>query len=207
LSALLSKRALTEGLLDAIERDLVALAELDATDRDALRLTADPALRARAEQLLGKSKTPDRSAVVRSFEPSLALTGDPRRGADLFQKNCQTCHMRQGKGNRVGPDLSGVGGRPSSALLNDILDPTREVAPDFVSFLLVTRQGQVVSGILAEETGTSLKLRGAEGAEQTVLRSEVDVFRPSGRSLMPEGLEQTFGAQGLADLIAFLRQP
>ena len=71
----------------------------------------------------------------------------------------------------------------------------------------MTKRGQVLSGLLAEETGASLKLRRAEGVEETVLRSEVEVFRSSGRSLMPEGLEQALGAQGLADVIAFLRQP
>ena len=71
----------------------------------------------------------------------------------------------------------------------------------------MTKRGQTLSGLLAEETASSLKLRGAEGVEESVLRSEIEVFRSSGRTLMPEGLEEALGAQGLADLIAFLKQP
>ncbi len=207
LAAMLSSTPLISELIDAIEDDTIALTELDPSDRDALRLTPDPALRKRIEPLLAKSAPPDRGDVLRQFQSALTLPPDPRRGAELFARNCQTCHQRQGKGLRVGPDLSGVAGRPPSSLFKDILDPNGDVSPDYINFLVVTKRGQVLSGLLVEETGTSLKLRRAEGAEETVLRSEIEVFRSSGRSLMPEGLEQTLGAQGLADVIAFLRQP
>ncbi len=144
--------------------------------------------------------------MVKKFQPVLELTGDAGRGGELFAKNCQTCHQRQGRGFRVGPDLSGVAGRPPSALLKDILDPNADVSPDFATYLVITKRGQTLSGLLAEETASSLKLRGAEGIEQSVLRSEIEALRPSGRTLMPEGLEEALGMQGLADLIAFLKQ-
>ena len=107
----------------------------------------------------------------------------------------------------MGPDLSGVASRPAAALLNDILDPNRDIAPDFVSYLLATNGGRTMSGLLVEETPTSLKLRRAGGEEESVLRSEVEDFRSSGRSLMPEGFEQSIGVREMADLIAFLRTP
>ena len=96
--------------------------------------------------------------------------------------------------------------RAPEALLTDILDPNREVAPDYVALTVATRQGIVVSGLLADETSTTLKLRRAEGIEETILRAEIDELRSTGRSLMPEGLEQTINPQEMADLIAFLRQ-
>jgi putative heme-binding domain-containing protein len=138
---------------------------------------------------------------------SLTTRGDERRGAEVFAKTCQTCHQRQRQGNRVGPDLSGIGSRPPEALLNDVLDPSREVAPDYLNWLLVTKRGQVLSGLIAEETATSIRLRRAEGSEDTVLRSEIEELRASGQSLMPEGLEHTLSVQDVADLLAFLRQP
>ncbi|APW59276.1 putative beta-propeller-type glycoside hydrolase of unknown function [Paludisphaera borealis] len=207
LSALTTSAPLADRLVTAIEDEEVAMTELAPADRDALRLTPDAALRARIEKLLAKSAPADRGAVVLKFQPSLELKGDAQRGGELFAKNCQTCHQRQGKGNRVGPDLSGVAGRPPAALLKDILDPNADVSPDFSTFLVVTKRGQTFSGLLAEETASSLKLRAAEGIEQSVLRSEIEALRPSGRTLMPEGLEETLGPQGLADLIAFLKQP
>ncbi|AGA27501.1 putative membrane-bound dehydrogenase [Singulisphaera acidiphila DSM 18658] len=206
LTALTSSVRLADRLVGAIEDDVVSLTELAPADRDALRLTPDAALRSRVEKLLAASAPQDRTAVVKKFQPVLELTGDAGRGGELFAKNCQTCHQRQGRGFRVGPDLSGVAGRPPSALLKDILDPNADVSPDFATYLVITKRGQTLSGLLAEETASSLKLRGAEGIEQSVLRSEIEALRPSGRTLMPEGLEEALGMQGLADLIAFLKQ-
>jgi putative membrane-bound dehydrogenase-like protein len=207
LAAMLSSTALTSQFVDALEDDTIAATELEPAVRDALRVTPDKALRERAAVILARSAAPDRRDVVRSFQPALSLPADARRGAELFAKHCQTCHQRHGQGRPVGPDLSGVAGRPPATLLKDILDPNGDVSPDFVNFLVVTRRGQVLSGLLVEETGASLKLRRAEGAEETVLRSEVEVLRSSSRSLMPEGLEQALGVQGVADVIAFLKQP
>ena len=140
------------------------------------------------------------------YQSALKLETDESRGAAVFVRNCQTCHQRQGQGHRVGPDLSGIAGRAAEALLTDVLDPNREVAPDYMTLTIATRRGQVVSGLLVEETATTLKLRRAEGIEETILRSEIDELRSTGRSLMPEGLEQTISLQEMADLIAFLRQ-
>ncbi|WZO98642.1 c-type cytochrome [Isosphaeraceae bacterium EP7] len=207
LASLTRSVPLASVLVDAIEADTIALTELSPADRDALRLTPDTKLRGRVEALLAGSTPPDRAAVVRAFQPTLNLGGDARRGGELFAKNCLTCHQRQGRGARVGPDLSGVAGRPAPALLKDILDPNADVSAEFVAFLVVTKRGQTLSGLLVEETGSSLKLRAAEGVEQSVLRSEVEAMRPSGRTLMPEGLEEALGAQGLADVIAYLKSP
>ena len=134
----------------------------------------------------------------------MKLAGDPAHGTALFAKNCQTCHQYRGLGHRVGPDLSGIAGRLPGVLLNDILDPNHDVAPDFVALTVATERGQVFSGLLVEETGTSLKLRKADAIEETVLRSETAEIRSSGRSLMPEGLEQSLNFQEMADVLAFL---
>ena len=144
--------------------------------------------------------------MLARYQAALQARADDRRGAAVFAKNCQTCHQHQGQGHRVGPDLSGIAGRAPDALLSDILDPNRDVAPDYVDALARHPRGQVVSGLLAEETATTLKLRRAEGVEETLLRSEIDELRSTGQSLMPEGLEQTISLQEMADLIAFLRQ-
>ena len=208
LAAVLSSSAvLAPTLLDALESGAVAPSELDAASRGALARLAEPAMQRRAAAILAKSVPPPRSEVLGKYKAALSLPGDARRGAELFAKNCQTCHMHQNRGHRVGPDLSGIASRPPSALLNDILDPNRDLSPDYVNFLLATKSGQVSSGLLVEETSASLKLRRAEGTEETVLRSEVDELRSSGLSLMPEGLERTLGIQDMADLLAFLRQP
>jgi putative heme-binding domain-containing protein len=206
LSAVAGSPALAEPLIRAMERQVIAPHELDATTREGLRRLPDATLRNRAVAVLAKFAPPERSSVIGRYQPALQLTGDVDRGRSVFAKNCQTCHQHQGQGKRVGPDLSGVLGRAPDQLLSDILDPNKNVEPDFIVLAAATRRGQVYSGLLAEESATTVKLRRAEGVEDTLLRSEIDELRSTGQSLMPEGLEQSINAQEMADLIAFLRR-
>jgi putative heme-binding domain-containing protein len=206
LTALASSPPLAEPLIQALERNTIAPSELDTLSRETLMRLPDAALKRRASAVLARFAPPDRSAALLRYRPALALAGDWRRGAAVFARNCQTCHQHQGQGHRVGPDLSGIAGRAPDALLTDILDPNREVAPDFATLAVANRSGQVFSGLLAEETATSMKLRRGEGVEDTLLRSEIEEIRSTGQSLMPDGLEQSINLQEMADLIAYLRQ-
>jgi putative membrane-bound dehydrogenase-like protein len=206
LAALAGSPLLAESVLQALERQTIAPTELDAATREALNRLSNPTLRSRASAILARFAPPQRSAALARYQDTLKLGGDGRRGAALFDKHCQTCHQHQGRGHKVGPDLSGIAGRAPEALLVDILDPNREVAPDYVTLTVATRRGQLVSGLLAEESATTLKLRRADAIEETLLRSEIDEVRSSALSLMPEGLEQYLNLQDMADLIAFLRQ-
>jgi putative heme-binding domain-containing protein len=81
------------------------------------------------------------------------------------------------------------------------------VAPDFLNYILVTARGELLAGLLTAETATAAKLRRAEGAEDVVLRSEIQELRSTGKSLMPEGLEQVLNLQDIADLIEILQKP
>ena len=207
LSALAGSPALAEPLIQALERQVIAPGELDAATREGLQHLAD---RRAAGSRHGRAREVRAAAALGRARPLSGLRSSspatPDRGEAVFAKNCQTCHQHQGQGHRVGPDLSGIAGRGPDALLSDILDPNRNVEPDYVVLTAATRRGQVLSGLLAEETATTVKLRRAEGVEETLLRSEIDELRSTGQSLMPEGLEQTISPQDMADLIAFLRR-
>jgi putative heme-binding domain-containing protein len=206
LTALVGSALLAKELVAALEGQEIVPAELDAATREALLHLTDPGLRARAAAVLARFAPPERSRVVAKYRGALDMQGDLTRGEALFSRTCQSCHQHQGRGYRAGPDLSGVAGRAPEALLSDILDPNREVAPDYTTLAVATRSGQVVTGLLVEETATTLKLRRSLGVEETVLRSEIDQVRSTGQSLMPEGLEHGLSLHDMADLIAFLRQ-
>jgi putative heme-binding domain-containing protein len=206
LAALAGSPALAETVVAALERQVIGPGELDAAMREGLKHQGNAAQRRWASEVLAKFASQERSAVLARYHAALELPGEARRGEAVFARNCQGCHQHRGQGHRVGPDLSGIAGRAPEALLSDILDPNREVAPDYVVLAAVTRRGQIYAGLLAEETATTVKLRRAEGIEETLLRSEIDQLRVTGGSLMPEGLEQTLGFQDVADLIAFLRR-
>jgi len=207
IASLLRSPSLTALLLEAIEKEQLAAADLDPTARALLDRIPDANLQRRARKILQKYQTADRREVVKKYQEALQLEGDARRGAGVFAKHCLACHQMQGQRYRVGPDLSGISSRPSAALLEDILDPSKEVSPDFINYTLTTKGGQILSGLVISETATSVRLRRNEGVEDTVLRREIDELRASGKSLMPEGLEQVLTLRDMADLLSFLRRP
>jgi len=101
----------------------------------------------------------------------------------------------------VGPDLSGVGTHPKETLLVDILDPSRQVSSDYVSYTVATTSGETVSGFITTEASNRVTLRTAGGTDETFVRSQIKEMGPDSKSLMPDGLEQGLTHQALADLL------
>ena len=87
----------------------------------------------------------------------------------------------------------------------DILDPNRAMEPNYASYLIATKDGRVLSGIIAAETANSITLHRAEGAEDTLLRIDIESIRATGQSLMPEGLERSISQADMADLVEYLK--
>jgi putative membrane-bound dehydrogenase-like protein len=138
------------------------------------------------------------------YQTALGLAADRGRGEAVFERECMGCHRLGERGHAVGPNLASVQRRTPEEILVHILDPNREVAPEFLEYTVALKDGRVLSGVIAAETATSVTLKRAQEAEDTVLRQEIDEISSTGRSLMPEGLESQIGPQEMADLLAFL---
>jgi putative heme-binding domain-containing protein len=206
LDALLRRPDRWASLLNAIESETIAPGELNQSRRQALLLSKDPSIRERAARLLGGVPNPDRQQVLQRYRAGVAkLTGDSARGALVFEQTCAVCHKHAPREN-VGPRLGGLTDRSPDALLTNILDPNREVKATYVGFTLVTTDDQELTGIIANETATSVTIRRPGGAEDTVLRKNIQSLTSSKLSLMPEGLEAGLTEQQMADLITFLQK-
>jgi len=88
--------------------------------------------------------------------------------------------------------------------LTHILDPNREVSPNYVEYVVELDDGRTVTGLVSDDTATGLTLRKAENVRETVLRRNIEAMYATGKSLMPEGMEQKLTPQEAADLVAFL---
>lgn len=207
LNGALRSGPLTARLLEALEAGQIELVEIATEVRPLLERLADEDLRRRAAELLAQLPVVDRSAVIESRREALSHAGDRQRGGAIFAAHCATCHLVEGVGARVGPDLSGIAARPPKALLVDILDPSRDVPPDYMNYVVATTDGRVLSGLLAGETATTIALRLPDGVAQSVAREDVERLQATGKSLMPEGFEARLDSRQLADLLAFLAQP
>ncbi len=139
----------------------------------------------------------------------LALQGDPARGKQVFLRSdtaCATCHRLEGQGREFGPDLGAIGARYSAAqIVEQILEPSKSIHPDFLTYRVETRDGNVRTGFVAEKTATEVVLR--EAADKTTRLRADDVARlaPASLSAMPERLLSGLTAQEAADLVAYLR--
>ncbi|HEV3025905.1 MAG TPA: c-type cytochrome, partial [Pirellulales bacterium] len=202
--ALFARAERTVALLDAIEAGRVHLVDLDAARLKQLAVGGDAAVRKRAAKLLASLKLGLRQDVVDAYRDVLDLAGDPQRGKLAFKKVCAACHKVEGLGHEIGPNLATIKNRGAESLLVNMLDPSREVNPQFVNYVLVTDEGRMMTGLVASETATSVTLKRGEDAGDTVLRINIDELRSTGLSLMPDGVEKQLTREEMADLIAYL---
>ena len=201
--ALFSRPAWVNAFLDAVEKGTIARADLDPARLDLLKSYPDAAVKARAGRLFAAPQA-RRQDVVAAYQQALRLKGDPRRGKEVFKANCSTCHRLEGLGQQVGADLAAIRDRGLETVLLNILDPNREVMPQFLSYVLVTTSGRVLTGIITAETANSLTIRQPDGRDETVLRIHIDELRGTGLSYMPEGLEKQIDVPAMADLLSYL---
>jgi putative heme-binding domain-containing protein len=129
---------------------------------------------------------------------------DLARGASAFEKSCAACHQLGGKGARIGPQLDGVGVRGPDRLLEDVLDPNRNVDQAFRVTSLNLKDGRVVSGLLLREEGETLVLADAQGKEVRVARGDVEDRAVSQLSPMPANWADQIPESEFADLLAYL---
>jgi putative heme-binding domain-containing protein len=204
---LFGRRQRIESLLQALEARRLTSGEIDPDRIKQLRGHRDPELKGRAVKILGtEAETArERQATIEVLRRALTLDGQTEHGRAIFIKSCATCHRAAGQGVDVGPDLATVTGRSPEDLLVHILDPNREVAPNFVNYSVATVEGRIITGIIASETATALTLKRAEAASDVIPRSQIEEVASTGMSLMPEGLEKGLTAQDFADLIAFVK--
>jgi putative heme-binding domain-containing protein len=145
-----------------------------------------------------------RQQVIDSFNSGLSLKGDSAHGHKIYQERCISCHRLGGEGYALGPDLVTVKNMGKEKLLVNILDPNREVRPEFVSYVVETKDADSLIGVVVTETATGVTLRQAYGKEDVIPRTNIRRMQSQGQSLMPEGLEAGLTPQDLADLIDYV---
>ena len=123
----------------------------------------------------------------------------------MFGKKCTTCHKQGEVGHEVGLNLVALTSRTPDSFFTAILDPSVAVEAKYLNFVFATTSGHSVIGMLSNETGSSIMLLAAEGKSESVLRTDIEERRSTGKSLMPDGVGKDLTAQNLADVIEYLR--
>ncbi len=208
-TVLIRRPARCASLLDAIERQDVSLGQVDPATVAFLRDHPDAATAARAQHVFRDRHKRARDVVVQEYRTALDRPGDPQRGQKQFQRVCAVCHQAGSTpdamaATSIAPNLAAVAGRGAEAILMAILDPNREVNPQYEAYIVMTRDGRTTSGLIAAESPTGIRLQRADGQTELILRSDTEEIRSTGQSLMPEGFESELNPTDMADLLAYI---
>ena len=192
-------------LVAALESGDVPAGALNTNQREQLKKTKDPALRARAEKLFASAIGTDRKKAYEDARDALALKPAPENGHAVFTRLCAGCHRLNREGVAVGPDLFDIRNQPKETILLHLVLPEQEIAPNFTYYECLTKDDRSISGLLADDGATSITLRQAQGVEEIVPRAQITRLTASSLSLMPADLEKGMTPQELADLLGYLR--
>ena len=202
---LLARKIFLKALLDGIDDETVPVWTVSRPRVNQLLQSPDDKIRRRAE-ILFHDLPDERGHLIEQYQSSLSVKGSIPSGKEVFRENCSRCHRLDGMGSEVGPDLMDiVGRRPKTFLLAKILDPNLNISPGYETYVIETENGATVTGIIAQDSPTSLMLRREEGEEETVLRRNIVTLRVSNVSTMPEGLEESINLSEMTDLLEYLQ--
>jgi len=176
---------------------------------DRLKGTGLPELDARLSDLTKDLPAPDerlKQQIAKFSASQSTTTTSPETGAAMFKKVCANCHRLGNDGAKFGPQLDGIGQRGLERLLEDILDPNRNIDAAFRATTISTNQGQVITGLKLREEGAAVILADAQGKEIRIANADIDESRVTALSPMPSNVVEQIGEQNLPHLIAFLLQ-
>ena len=139
---------------------------------------------------------------------AVEIPADTENGRRIFHHarlaQCSNCHRHNGRGNVVGPDLSGVSHRKDRMwLLQSILEPGRQMAPEYLPRTIVLNDGRTFTGIRLRSY-THETIRDTNGQNRTFDRNDIESMVESAVSFMPAGLVNSLTIRELRDLVAFL---
>ncbi len=148
-----------------------------------------------------------RQVIVRVAADHAKATSSIDAGRAIFATACAGCHRIADVGGKVGPQLDGVGQRGAERLLEDILDPNRNVDEAFRTTMVTTNDGRVISGLKLREDGGDLILADTTGKELRIAAADIDEVAVSHLSPMASNMLDQIGEKNLPDLLAYLMQP
>ena len=196
-------------LISALEES----AGLQGLRGDALKpiLAKYPAsVQKKGEELLALVNVDAEKQKARLDELTVKLKGgDVRRGQVIFNNPkaaCASCHAIGYLGGKVGPDLTTIGQiRTERDLLESIVYPSSSFVRSYEPLVVLTRRGQVLSGVLRKDSSDEMVLATDATTEARIQRADIADVQPGTVSVMPQGLDQQLTAEELADLVAFLK--
>lgn len=169
----------------------------------------DANIRVLYERFVPEADRPQRLGAAMKAADILKLNGDPVRGERVYNLSsaaqCNKCHQIKGVGKNLGPNLTQIGKKyEKAALLETIMDPSKAISHEYVTYVVETTDGQSYTGFIADKAAKQITIRTADDKQIKVDAKNVDTITQSAKSMMPELVLREVTAQDAADLLAYL---
>jgi len=147
-----------------------------------------------------------------------SASGNAAHGKELFygDANCSLCHMVDGRGGRLGPELTSVGAsRTRAALIESVRNPsqrlawgltesTKEFPQEYESVTVITADGKEIKGVTLNEDSFSVQIMDTGEQIHLLEKDKLRSFRKTRESAMPAYGMSTLSEKDLDDILAFL---
>mgnify|MGYP006429160799 FL=1 len=151
-----------------------------------------------------------KSKIPELLKKYLTAKGDPKRGYEIFNDpegvaNCAKCHLVNGVGGFVGPELSFVGtSRTREFLLESILDPSVVISSGYKTMMILTKERKFITGIKKNEDDAGFYLVNKEGKEIFIPKNIIKKSKTQKISTMPGNFKDLLEVQDVTDVLAYL---
>lgn len=199
----------TVELVNAIRDRRVAASEVPANVVRSLIEHKNGWLKDRAREAIGTFRDPDEDRIkIFEQKKQVALAGEPdiENGRKVAEAACLVCHKFLGRGQSVGPDLTGVGRSSLDALLSNIIMPNQIIGNGYELVIVETKDFRTLSGRLVDQTPNRITLLNAGGVSSVIERDNIESMERTEQSVMPEGLEQ-MKDEDFRDLVWYILCP
>lgn len=210
LTTLASRAAFAKALLAAVADKKIPAQDLRADILRLLRNLNDDSVHEMVAQRFGVARetAEEKAREISRYKGMVESSppGDARRGKEVFERNCQQCHVLFGTGGKIGPDLTGSDRGNLYYILQNIIDPNAVIPNDYRSSTLETKDDRVITGVVTKQEAASITI---VTANETLVIPKTDVqsLQHGEVSMMPEGLIQSMSDGDVRDLVAYLKGP
>ena len=197
-------------LLQAVDRGVIDRQQISVNQIRRVAIHQQPTLNQLVHKhwgQVGPGSSEEKLATMRRYNNDLrAGAGDVVAGKLVFAKYCGICHPLHGSGNKIGPDLTTANRNDRAALLANIVDPNAVIRREYISYIVQTDSGQILSGLIAEQNAATVTILDGQNRRVEIPRDEIEQLRPSDVSLMLEKILDELTPQQIRDLFSYLEQ-
>jgi putative heme-binding domain-containing protein len=205
-----SRRDSAELLLEKISDNSIPRQDIQATTLRQLQILGDKAWNERITQLfpqtkkLNEDKRQRMVALHEKLQKLADLPANPSAGRTIFDNSCSKCHRLFGSGSQIGPELTGSQRSNLNYLIENLVDPSAQLADTYRTSVLRLEDGRVLMGVILQRNEKVVSLQTVED-KLSIPTEEIEEMEQTNNSLMPEGLLDSLSDQQLRDLFAYLQ--